>query len=130
MTAVVQNHLKAVLLNQPLTLKHPGDLNTLVGVEEGEVTTGVIPEVPEKMVETPTTETREIMREVDMGEEMNTIVPDETTTEEIIDQEKITPKVPLRDKVILAMRDHRQPRRMRNQVLQGKIRRNQEEKRI
>lgn len=97
MTTVVQNHLKAVLLNQPLTPKHQGDLSTLVGVEEGEVTTGVIPGVPEKMVVTPTTETREIMREVDMGEEMNTIVPEETTTEEIIDQEKITPKVPLKD---------------------------------
>lgn len=129
-TTVVQNLLKAVLLNQPLTPKHPGDLSTLVGVEEGEVTTGVIPEVPEKMVVTPTTETREIMREVDMGEEMNTIIPDETTTEEIIDQEKITPKVPLKDKVILAMRGHRQPRRMRNQVLQRKIWRSQQEKRI
>lgn len=130
MTTVVQNHLKAVLLNQPQTPKHQGDLSTLVGVEEGEVTTGVIPGVPEKMVVTPTTETREIMREVDMGEEMNTIVPEETTTEEIIDQEKITPKVPLKDKVILAMRGHRRPRRMRNQILQEKIRRNQEKKRI
>lgn len=57
----------------------------MVGVEEGEVIIGVILEVLEKMVVIFIIEIREIMREVDMGEEMNIIILDETTTEEIID---------------------------------------------
>lgn len=57
----------------------------MVGVEEGEVIIGVILEVLEKMVVIFIIEIREIMREVDMGEEMNIIILDEITIEEIID---------------------------------------------
>lgn len=57
----------------------------MVGVEEGEVIIGVILEVLEKMVVIFIIEIREIMRKVDMGEEMNIIILDEITIEEIID---------------------------------------------
>lgn len=57
----------------------------MVGVEEGEVVIGVILEVLEKMVVIFIIEIREIMREVDMEEEMNIIILDEITIEEIID---------------------------------------------
>lgn len=57
----------------------------MVGVEEGEVIIGVILEVLEKMVVIFIIEIREIMREVDMGEEMNIIILDEIMIEEIID---------------------------------------------
>lgn len=66
-------------------MKYLGDFSFLVGVEEGEVIIGVILEVLEKMVVIFIIEIREIMREVDMGEEMNIIILDEITIEEIID---------------------------------------------
>lgn len=66
-------------------MKYLGDFSILVGVEEGEVIIGVILEVLEKMVVIFIIEIREIMREVDMGEEMNIIILDEITIEEIID---------------------------------------------